>query len=101
MAWVLDSYQDPLVPIYRPRPSPDRHHAIVVGLGRGAAAFRGQDRHPILLTIRKNTARRQPMLDSSFDFVRDEDSQASAPSVATPPAPPDQEPRLDPHSQPI
>src|SRR3954468_7060576 len=41
------------------------------------------------------------MLDSSFDFVLDEDSQASAPSVATPPVPPDDEALLDAYSQAI
>jgi S1-C subfamily serine protease len=41
------------------------------------------------------------MLDSSFDFVRDEDTAASAPSVATPPVPPDDEALLDAYSQAI
>src|SRR4051812_39354320 len=41
------------------------------------------------------------MLDSSFDFVRDEDTQASAPLVATPPVPPDDEALLDAYSQAI
>ena len=41
------------------------------------------------------------MLDSSFDFVLDEDPQASAPSVAAPPVPPDDEALLDAYSQAI
>src|SRR5882724_2537329 len=108
MAKVLDSYQDTLILIYRRPTRPDRHHAIVVGLGRGAPAFRDQDRHPILQIIRKNTARRQPMLDSSFDFVLDENTEvldenteAPAPSVATAPVPPDEEALLDAYSQAI
>jgi len=41
------------------------------------------------------------MLDSRLDFVRDEDTQAAAPSVATPPVPPDDEALLDAYSQAI
>src|SRR6266536_3290375 len=41
------------------------------------------------------------MLDSSFDFVRDEDSEPSAPSVTTPPVPPEDEALLDAYSQAI
>jgi S1-C subfamily serine protease len=41
------------------------------------------------------------MLDSSFDFVLDEYPQASAPSVAAPPVPPDDEALLDAYSQAI
>ena len=41
------------------------------------------------------------MLDSSFDFVLDENTQASAPSITTPPVPPDDEALLDAYSQAI
>ena len=41
------------------------------------------------------------MLDSSFDFVLNEDTEASAPSVAAPPVPPDDEALLDAYSQAI
>jgi S1-C subfamily serine protease len=41
------------------------------------------------------------MLDSSFDFVLDEDTETSAPSVAAPPVPPDDEALHDAYSQAI
>jgi S1-C subfamily serine protease len=41
------------------------------------------------------------MLDSSLDFVLDEDAEATAPSIATPPVPPDDEALLDAYSQAI
>jgi S1-C subfamily serine protease len=41
------------------------------------------------------------MLDSRFDFILDEDGQAAAPSVVTPPVPPDDEALLDAYSQAI
>jgi S1-C subfamily serine protease len=41
------------------------------------------------------------MLDSSFDFVLDENTDASTPSVAAPPVPPDDEALLDAYSQAI
>ena len=41
------------------------------------------------------------MLDSGFEFILDEDRTASAPSVATPPVPPDDEALLDAYSQAI
>jgi len=41
------------------------------------------------------------MLDSSFDFVLNENTQETAPSVAAPPVPPDDEALLDAYSQAI
>jgi len=41
------------------------------------------------------------MLDSSFDFVLDENTEAAAPSIAAPPVPPDDEALLDAYSQAI
>lgn len=41
------------------------------------------------------------MLDSSFDFVLDENTGESAPSIATPPVPPDDEALLDAYSKAI
>jgi hypothetical protein len=41
------------------------------------------------------------MLDSSFEFVLDENTEASAPAVTAPPVPPDDEALLDAYSQAI